>query len=1561
MSADITQVDFLPEPRYLPTPPSPGTPRSDAGDGEGTQNWGHQNLFKGFNGLAPNTQDFIDRLNESVSGDGQSLPGGIGPDNIFTALDDLDDSNSQPFLAPGSLITTSNISDQLPVGCGQSDCGRSATAAAKEEAVPVQLIIHPPRNARMPSSPSCKVLCTVGVEGRPDQASASAEHVISSFPSEKITCHVKVSRMWDETICLRFWMANGRDDPNRKLLAETCLPVAKLLEYGIPFVPIWIPFWLGLVPSDWIVPQAVHDKFARQSPHSASHARFLAVFEKAVGLVEDLQEQKICVSINASKFAKKIPPSSASLQKTIVYYNRQIESYHRQIQDEKAPRFGRYMFLEGEGQKNRPSMEPAPRLTGIAESPVRTRQLEAQLTAARIESERLLQECSVETRAAADSFAMVDRLRAETAAERGMREQREHQVTELRQFSGRAQTDARLQIELSEASGRIQCLEAQLASMQAKVDEVSELRRQLEQKERRYDDEREDLQKKLARLEERLEEAAKEKRALLEELASMQDKLHAQRQKTSTSPTPAPRRVAAAFDGMSPPQRSTPTHNDTLSEENRRLREELHEIQREQRRVAFEVAQTREKAADKERDLHQTRQSLSKKNSVVAALNTEKSASDERQENLQIEARQVREEVDEVREAAEHSAAKEVLEEMHVRESALLAEIAAAQAASREMGHEVEAQQAELTALDVKARTEITTLKWTEEALASDLDMSRKDYNARQQDLAVQIEDLEARVASGQAQHEELSSTLDEERRVADSEHRALLRVQMEREEARLAADKLRCERDGIEETLNRDAMQRVNEVARREELRAEIRALEDCGDRLRDDLCCRDSEMQRNSRYLVELESDLALSRKEQLECDDQACELLAEVARLESSVAGGRDQYGELERTLSMRDSDLSAAKTALSKAVQAHEEVERQREAGMEQLENISAEFRRLSSEYQVNCNRHCLLEEKLNSECTAAAELQRVLHNECTTAREDALLQTNLLAQEAAAFDEQRIEATTLRTALRATEADNSDLERDLGKTVMEKQLERTALEQKMERLELDLERRLKAATESDAQSCELMAEIGRLETVVAGSRDQYGELEKTLALEKQLLHTELEQKVARLESDLARHSKEAKDSDAQSCGLIAEIGRLETIVAGGREEYGELETTLTIEKQLLRAELEQKIDRLESALEKHSREAQESDAQSCELIAEIGRLETVVADGRAQYGELERTKNTQNGDLMEAQSALASAKAAYELAEKRQEGENMGMQSLLAEYEVLQSELRSGGDVHEKAIEALQRELDKERLVAREDAVQRAEQLKREAAVLADERKEAASLRTTLFANESGAGELERTLSQLQIQSIAERTELQKKIEALEQHGCDVQQRAECHAARLAMLEIEMDEQNRQECSLNNQLGTLDKTRLLQAMRNAELQEEVEAKERERLLEAKAFDEARSKASDLEAQAAANLRKLRNEQLQLEDELHAKIRETTAEFRKQEARALDESRRNVTNVLLEEHQTQRSTLKRQLDDGAMAASSLRVELGEARRDTERLTDKAKKTRSTSCCCRVRARC
>eukprot|EP00746_Dinoflagellata_sp_MGD_P077084 gnl/MRDRNA2_/MRDRNA2_30969_c0_seq1.p1 gnl/MRDRNA2_/MRDRNA2_30969_c0~~gnl/MRDRNA2_/MRDRNA2_30969_c0_seq1.p1 ORF type:complete len:2431 (+),score=758.19 gnl/MRDRNA2_/MRDRNA2_30969_c0_seq1:136-7293(+) len=1187
------------------------------------------------------------------------------------------------------------------------------------------------------------------------------------------------------------------------------MPVAKLLEFGIPFVPIWIPFWLGLVPSDWLVPKAVQEKFAKQCPHSASHARYLAIFEEATRAVEDLQEQKICISINASKFAKKIPPSSASLQKTIVYYNRQIESYHRQIQDEKAPKFGRYMFLEGDGQKsqkNRPSMDPAPRLTGIAESPMRTRQLESQLTAARIESDRLLQECSVETRAAADAFNMVDRLRSESAAERGIREASESQSVGSRQQA----VEKRLQAELVEASARIQGLEAQLMNMQVKVNEVSDLRQQLGQKDRRNDAEKEDLQMQLARMEERYEVASKDKLTVMDELASTRaalEKLRASRSKADVSPAPPPRRVAAAFGSMSPGPDSTssPKQNDALKEENRKLREEMKELQQEQRRTAFEVAQTREKAADKERDLHETRQTLSKKNSVVSALSTEKSASDEKQKNLQIEARQVREEVDEIREAAEHSAAKEVLEEMYVRESVLLEEVARAQASSKEMQDALEARQAELTAECVQARTEITSLKWAEGALASDLDTSRRSYNVQQEDLAARMAQLEEIVSQRQAEQRELSSVLDEERNAAELEHRALLRVQMEREEARMAVEKLRIERDDIIKTMDGEAHQRVAEVARREELRAEICVLEECSDRLRNDLNGRDTELQTNRRCLAEIESDLARSRLQAEEGDSQACELLAEVGRLETVVAGGRDQYGELERTLSLRDADLVAAESALSKACQAHEVVERQREAEAGRFEVISAEVKRLQDEFQVNCSKHELLQEKLNHECTAAATLQRALDNERTVAKEDALLQTKKIAEEAAAHDEQRREAAALRSALRATEADTGELENDLGKLTMQQQLERSKFEEKIERLESELARRLKQATDSDAQSCELMAEIGRLETAVAG----------------------------------------------------------------GREQYDGLVTTL----------------------------------------------------------------NCRDADLMEERSALASARAAFEVEERHKQNEVERMQALLAECDGLQKELRSGGDAHEalsqrlfqeqKAAEALQHVLDDERLIAKEDVAQQAEKLESEAAAADDARRELAALRTTLMAKESGSNELERTLSQLQIQSMAERTELKQKIVSLEQHGLEAQDRAEQHAVRLVTLEALIEEQKLEESSLNSQLGTLDKTRLLQAMKNAELQEEMEAKERAQLLEVKALEEARRKTSELEAREAANLFALRKEQAQLEEELNAKLNNKTVELKKQEAKSLEENRKSVTNLLLEEHQEQSSLLRHQLDDEVQA--------------------------------------
>eukprot|EP00971_Amphidinium_carterae_P019386 381747-Amphidinium_carterae.1 len=50
-------------------------------------------------------------------------------------------------------------------------------------------------------------------------------------------------------------------------------------------------------------------------------------------MAESLEHQKVCVDINAARCSRWFPRSESKLQKMILAYNRQIESYHKQTED----------------------------------------------------------------------------------------------------------------------------------------------------------------------------------------------------------------------------------------------------------------------------------------------------------------------------------------------------------------------------------------------------------------------------------------------------------------------------------------------------------------------------------------------------------------------------------------------------------------------------------------------------------------------------------------------------------------------------------------------------------------------------------------------------------------------------------------------------------------------------------------------------------------------------------------------------------------------------------------------------------------------------------------------------------------------------------------------------------------------------------------------------------------------------------------------------------------------------------------------------------------------------
>eukprot|EP00403_Amphidinium_massartii_P003667 CAMPEP_0178379592 /NCGR_PEP_ID=MMETSP0689_2-20121128/5024_1 /TAXON_ID=160604 /ORGANISM="Amphidinium massartii, Strain CS-259" /LENGTH=1203 /DNA_ID=CAMNT_0019999703 /DNA_START=180 /DNA_END=3788 /DNA_ORIENTATION=- len=212
---------------------------------------------------------------------------------------------------------------------------RGSKEAGSEQSI-LLIKVHAPRNLKIPGSQrgNDNVYCTVAIAGS-NSAVLAKEHVVASFPSDEVTLNLSSgeSVMENSSVQVRFWVTdmNPVRNQDRKLVAETCLPCSKLREYGVTTSPIWMPFWLGLFP-------AGHPALAGQK-----HA---ALFDEAMRLAEDIQHQKICVDVNASKCANFFPPSSSELQRAIIAYNRQIESYHQQTEDESFLSLGNYVYLQ---------------------------------------------------------------------------------------------------------------------------------------------------------------------------------------------------------------------------------------------------------------------------------------------------------------------------------------------------------------------------------------------------------------------------------------------------------------------------------------------------------------------------------------------------------------------------------------------------------------------------------------------------------------------------------------------------------------------------------------------------------------------------------------------------------------------------------------------------------------------------------------------------------------------------------------------------------------------------------------------------------------------------------------------------------------------------------------------------------------------------------------------------------------------------------------------------------------------------------------------------------------
>jgi len=184
-----------------------------------------------------------------------------------------------------------------------------------EEAEAYLLIkVHPPLNlGANVGGESIHCSMNLYAEGKLCEREAQ-KHVIASDP---VVLHVATKHGLEQNIQLCFLALE-----NEKLVAETVLPLAKLLEYGVSALPIWSPVWLALLPGEGI-------------QHDAK--RFGLLFDEARHLAQRLMQPKVCIEINASQCEKWFPCSAASVQNVIAACNEQINAYHTQSEESSQP------------------------------------------------------------------------------------------------------------------------------------------------------------------------------------------------------------------------------------------------------------------------------------------------------------------------------------------------------------------------------------------------------------------------------------------------------------------------------------------------------------------------------------------------------------------------------------------------------------------------------------------------------------------------------------------------------------------------------------------------------------------------------------------------------------------------------------------------------------------------------------------------------------------------------------------------------------------------------------------------------------------------------------------------------------------------------------------------------------------------------------------------------------------------------------------------------------------------------------------------------------------------
>jgi chromosome segregation ATPase len=410
----------------------------------------------------------------------------------------------------------------------------------------------------------------------------------------------------------------------------------------------------------------------------------------------------------------------------------------------------------------------------------------------------------------------------------------------------------------------------------------------------------------------------------------------------------------------------------------------------------------------------------------------------------------------------------------------------------------------------------------------------------------------------------------------------------------------------------------------------------------------------------------------------------------------------------------------------------------------------------------------------------------------------------LEDEAAEFEleKRKKEIAGLRTKAKEAKTKASDLKTQLKKDQITESAARKKLEAELNAKIDELEYRLKegegALEKRHAEIADLQTKADDFEATTSALKAQLQKEQTQESVTKNNLDEELNAKIDRLESQLENSESLLQKRDAEIAELQTKADEFEETTSALKAQLEKEQTQESATKNNLDEELNAKIDKLESQLEKGVSLLEKRDAEIAELQAKAGETDKSASALKAQLEKEQTQESASRKKLAEEFNTKIARreqqlKKVESLLEKR-DAEIIGLTTKTHEAEKNASALTAQLEKVQTQESATRNNLEEE-LNAKIDRLE--SQLENSQSLLEKRDSEIIGLTTKTHEVEKNASTLKAQLEKEQTQESATRNnldeELKAKIDSLESQLKNSQSLLEKRNAEIVELQAKADE------------------------------------------------------------------------------------------------------------------------------------------------------------------------